>query len=102
MVSVEDPDVYCFLWITRDEKIEHIQFVYDETVIEWFEKKGIIVGQTNRLLHGAEGKTGRQKGVRTIHDIVDEDAFSEGLEFIHNSIFPKAYQQIIQQKMRIA
>ena len=99
LVCSDDPEIHCFLWIDQEQKLTHLQFLFNEKLIEWFSnKQGLTVSETNRR-SSPTGKTGVLKGVRTIHSIQDNSILQEGLNIIKAADFPKTYKDLIQTKL---
>jgi len=96
-----NPQIFCFIWIDKAEEFEHIQFAFDENIIEWFRGRGIIIGQTNRKTHDYPAKLGIHKGSRTIHASQNRSILEEGIDIIRDSEFPDDFQHSIQTKMTI-
>ena len=94
-----NPQIYCFVWINKAEEMEHIQFVFNENIIEWFKEQGISVGQTNRKMFAYSLKTGIHKGARTIHETQSDDILEDGTNIIMDSEFPEDFQSAIQEKI---
>lgn len=99
LVCEDYPEIFCFLWIDRQQQINHIQFVFFEKLIEWFSDKGLKISQTNRSLFD-DKKTGVLKGVRTIHNSADISIFDEGMEILDKSEFPENYGAILKSKIK--
>jgi len=93
------PQIYCFVWINKTEEPEHIQFVFNENIIEWFKERGISIGQTNRKMYDYPAKSGIQKGSRTIHASYNTSIMDEGIDIIKDSEFPEDFQHTIQAKI---
>ena len=94
-----NPQIYCFIWINEAEEFEHIQFVFNENIIEWFKEQGISIGQTNRKMSAYSLKTGIHKGARTIHETQNADILEDGTNIIMDSEFPEDFQSAIQEKI---
>lgn len=95
------PQIYIFIWINESEEMEHIQFVFDENIIEWFKEQGTRIGQTNRRMFDYSSKSGIHKGSRTIHEIENEEILEDGTDIILDSEFPEDFQSAIQEKILI-
>ena len=93
------PDMQCFVWKNREGRIEHIQFIFDENVLEWFESGGVVVGVSNRRLEFPR-KLGVQKGVRTIHATQDRQLLEDGLVLIEASQFPEDFDSDIKSRFK--
>ena len=99
LVCSDDPDIHCFLWIDQQQELTHVQFLFNEKLIEWFaNKQGLIVSETNRRM-GTVQKPGIMKGVRTIHEVKDNSILQEGLNIIKSADFPETYKDLIQTKL---
>lgn len=99
LVCSDDPEIHCFLWLDQEQELTHLQFLFNERLIEWFaNKRGLIVSETNRR-SGPTGKIGVMKGVRTIHAVQDNSILQEGLNIIKAADFPKTYKDLIQTKL---
>ena len=96
-----NPQICCFIWINEAEEFEHIQFVFNENIIEWFKGRGITIGQTNRKMYDYPSKPGYQKGSRTIHATDNTSIMEEGIDIISDSEFPDDFQHTIQTKIAI-
>lgn len=99
LVCADDPEIHCFLWLNQSQELTHLQFLFNEKLIEWFSNKsGLVVSETNRR-SGPMGKPGVTKGVRTIHSVQDNSILREGLNIIKAADFPKTYKDLIQTKL---
>ena len=98
LVCENRPDIHCFLWIDQERKLKHVQFLFDEKLIEWIEgRKNIITSHTNRQM-ASNRKPGIHKGARTIHTVDDSRIMEEGLQIIKSAEFPENYEQQILHK----
>ncbi len=96
LVCENRPDIHCFLWVNQEEKLQHLQFLFDENLIEWFEeRKELITAQTNRKDY-TPFQTGVHKGVRTIQSVQNSSIMEEGLEILKSAQFPDQYGQLIR------
>lgn len=96
------PDAHIFIWLDQNERIKHLQFLFNEKIIEWFdERKELLTSQTNRGMNGQQ-KPGIHKGVRTIHSVKDDSIRREGLEILTEAVFPFKYENAIKKIMGVA
>ncbi len=96
LVCDDQPDIHCFLWVNQEQKLAHLQFLFNEKIIEWFSgRKSLVISETNRRSNNPE-QIGIHKGVRTIHPVNDDKIRQEGLDIIRLANFPKNYKEIIQ------
>jgi hypothetical protein len=86
-----------FLWVNAEEKVVHLQFIFHENVLEWFEDRGILISQTNRK-DQLIATVGVHKGVRTLQGVQDSSILEEGRSLIRASVFPEPYGHWIQEK----
>ena len=99
LVCENRPDIHCFLWIDESEALKHMQFLFDEKLIEWFDdKKELITSHTNRRSQSST-KSGVQKGARTIHAIKDNSIMREGIGIISSASFPGDYKLMISHTL---
>ncbi len=97
LICSNNPDIKCFVWSDTQGNIKHIQILFEENLIEWFDKKGVTINCTNR--HSQQiNSIGVLKGVRTIHQTRDEGALKKGLELIAASNFPPKFDHRIKSK----
>jgi len=100
LVCSTHPDMNLFIWLDEKQRLKHLQFVFNEQIIEWFEGKDrITTSQTNRRFSSDPTKPGIMKGVRTIHEVDDDTILSEGLHIIHNAVLPGSYEAMIKSKL---
>lgn len=99
LCSKNQPGIQCFLWFSQTHQIKHIQLIFEEQLIEWFDERGIVVGYTNRKQDsGIDQQIGYHKGVRTVHETTRDELKVQGIQLIHNSVFPKDYDQLIKER----
>lgn len=92
-------NIQCFLWLNEKDQLKHLQLIFDENILEWFDDREFTGGATNRKLTPS-WKTGLQKGVRTIHDVPSDANLKIGIELLKTSLFPSPYLQIIKDIVR--
>jgi len=94
------PDINFFLWLDENQMLKHLQFIFNEQIIEWFaDKEGISTSQTNRRFPSSSSKTGIMKGVRTIHAVEDGSILKEGVEIVQQATLPGSYDSMIKSKL---
>ena len=99
LVCSTDPAINFFLWLDEKQKLTHLQFIFDEKIIEWFaDKERISTSQTNRRFPSTS-KPGVHKGVRTIHSVEDDSILNEGVEIIKHAILPGSYETLVKSKL---
>jgi len=101
LVCSTDPAIYFFLWLDEDQKLTHLQFVFDEKIIEWFaDRERISTSQTNRRDPSTSNPgVGVHKGARTIHAVDDDSILNEGVEIIKRATLPGSYETLIKSKL---
>lgn len=100
LVCATHPEMNFFLWFDEQQKLKHLQFLFNERIIEWFEgKEQISTSETNRRFPSASSKPGVMKGVRTIHAVEDDSILSEGLDIINNATLPGSYDAMIKSTL---
>jgi hypothetical protein len=100
LVCSTHPAMNFFLWIDEQQTLTHLQFIFDEKIIEWFvDKEQIRTSQTNRRFPSASTKLGVHKGVRTIHGVEDDSILIEGAEIIKQALLPGSYETLIKSKL---
>lgn len=100
LVCATHPEMNFFLWLDEEQKLKHLQFIFNERIIEWFaDKKEITTSETNRRFPSASTKPGVTKGVRTIHAVKDDTILNEGLEIINNATLPGNYENLIKSTL---
>lgn len=101
LVCATDPDLNFFLWLDEKQKLKHLQFIFNERIIEWFDgKETISTSETNRRFPSTSTKPGVTKGVRTIHAVEDDSILTEGLTIIDNATLPGGYDAMIKSKLQ--
>lgn len=99
LVCSTHPEMNLFLWLDEQQSLKHLQFIFNEKIIEWFaEKDQISTSQTNRRF-SATSKTGVHKGVRTIHAVEDDSILNEGVEIIKQATLPGSFETLIKSKL---
>ncbi|NQU65765.1 MAG: hypothetical protein HQ517_16005 [SAR324 cluster bacterium] len=99
LVCSTHPDMNFFLWLDEQQNLKHLQFVFNENIIEWFaDKEQISTSQTNRRFQSTS-KTGVHKGVRTIHAVEDDSILDEGVQIIRHATLPGSYETLIKSKL---
>ena len=91
-------DAYGFIWIDNIEKIQQIQLIFGELVIEWLPLQGIRFSRTNRDLDTPDG-IGFQKGVRILHPIENKTEIESILEEANNATYPSEWSEKILEKL---
>lgn len=97
LVCSNNPDIKCFMWSDPLGNIKHIQILFEENLIEWFDEKGVMINCTNRHFQHSSS-IGVLKGVRTIHQTRDKGALKKGLDIIASSNFPEKFDNRIKGK----
>jgi len=91
------PDVHAFFWVDAKEKIQHIQLLFDEHVLEWNPETGIHSAVTNRNQQ-VENKLGFHKGIRSIHSSNSQELHKILLQKVSGSEFPEPWNLKIHEK----
>ncbi len=100
LACFNQPDLHLFLWLDKDENLKHLQFLFEENLLEWFDgQKGLLASETNRKDQYFTPKTGHQKGARTIHGTQDRSVIKRGLQIINAAKFPDSYDHLIRTKL---
>ena len=100
LVCATHPEMNFFLWLDEQQKLKHLQFIFNEQIIEWFDGKDkVSTSQTNRRFPSVSSKPGIMKGVRTIHAVEDDSILDEGLSIINNATLPGGYDEMIKSKL---
>jgi len=95
---VNRANVYGFIWVDKKYNIQHIQFIFEEIVLEWINEKGLRYSKTNRALETPRG-TGFQKGVRILHPVENKDEIRAVLEEAKKAIYPEEWSKKILEKL---
>ncbi|MBU2643223.1 hypothetical protein KKI24_00830 [bacterium] len=99
LVCATHPGLNFFLWIDEQQKLKHLQFVFNEKIIEWFaETERLSTSQTNRRFP-SPSKPGIHKGVRTIHAVEDDSILDEGVQIVNQATLPGSYETMIKSKL---
>jgi hypothetical protein len=100
LACFNQPDLHLFLWLDQNENLKHLQFLFDENLLEWFDgQKGLLASETNRKDQVLTDKTGIQKGARTIHSTRDRTVIKRGLQIINAAKFPESYDHLIRMNL---
>lgn len=100
LVCATHPEMNFFLWLDEQQQLKHLQFIFNERIIEWFEgKEQISTSETNRRFPSSSSKTGIMKGVRTIHAVEDDNILIEGRDIINNATLPGSYDALIKSTL---
>jgi hypothetical protein len=101
LICADTSGLHIFLWLDEDDNLKHLQFLFNERLIEWFSGRDrLLISRTNRSM-GPSDKTGIHKGVRTIHAIEDDDVLKEGLKIMTESRLPHRYSELIKRVLRV-
>ncbi|MCP4749748.1 MAG: hypothetical protein GY866_02555 [Proteobacteria bacterium] len=99
LVCADYADFHFFLWLNESHELQHLQFLFNEKIIEWFAgKEELALSQTNRATTPPT-KTGIHKGVRTIHGAQDDSILEEGRKIVEHSNFPTHYDKLIRNRI---
>ena len=91
-----DGGIQLFFWVTAEEEVKHLQFLFDEQMLEWSPTQGLITSVTNR--RGVLPlKQGWQKGSRTLIASQDPEILQRGRRIIEESSIPSPYGELLRK-----
>lgn len=100
LVCADHPEFHMFLWMDEKDELKHLQFLFDENLIEWFEdRKELIASETNRKTAGYPMHSGTRKGVRTIHAVKNHSIVEKGQRIVNAATFPETYESMIRHRL---
>ncbi len=94
-------NVHGFIWLDETEKIQQIQLIFDEIVLEWRPEMGVLCQHTNRS-NQKSFVIGIHKGSRSLQEQVVETTLNSILEEIKIAVFPQEWTQAIQNKFNVS
>ena len=90
LACVDEPLIKAFFWLNQAEEPTHVQFFFNEEIIEWRSGQSTLYGKTNRF-NQSGGEQGRQKGSRTFVTNEDNSTLAQGRRIFEDSAVPEPY-----------
>ncbi len=96
LACVNEPLIKVFFWFEQKNEPTHIQFFFNEEMIEWREGQALSYGKTNRFQQ-VSAKQGRQKGSRTFIPSQEASTLSRGRAILQTATAPRPYQNWLRR-----
>ena len=83
-------NIHCFIWLDADQFAVQIQFIFDDSVLEWHRQRGMCLSKVDRGMALPLGDDIRFKEIQLSEDAKRE--LDKGVEIVKNSRFPIEYE----------